>query len=77
MQRQPRKADEPILDRSTLAWLTIVGLVMGITTLGVIAWAKDNRGAEIAHTIGLTACSIINIYYALALRSDVRSVFSP
>jgi Ca2+-transporting ATPase len=76
MQRKPRKSDEPILDRSTLVWLTIVGLVMGITTLGVIAWAKDNHGAEIAHTMGLTVFAIANIYYALTVKNEVRSVFS-
>jgi len=76
MQRKPRKSDEPILDRSAFVWLTIVGLVMGITTLAVIAWAKDNHTAEIAHTMGFTAFSMANIYYALTVKNEIRSVFS-
>ena len=77
MQRQPRESDEPILDRSTLAWLTIVGLVMGVTTLGVIAWAKRqphrrNRSHHGSHRI---------LDHQHLLRADpeerVRSVFSP
>jgi Ca2+-transporting ATPase len=76
MQRKPRKSDEPILDRSTLVWITIVGLVMGVTTLAVIAWAKDNHGAAIARTMGFTVFSIMNIYFALTVRDEVRTVFS-
>jgi P-type Ca2+ transporter type 2C len=76
MQRKPRKADEPILDRSAFVWLTIVGLVMGITTLAVIAWAKDNHGDAIARTMGFTTFAIANIYYSLTVKSEVRSVFS-
>ncbi len=76
MQRKPRRSDEPILDRPALIWLAFVGVVLGATTLGVIAWANGAHGAAIAHTMGLTTFSVANVYYALCAKDDRRSVFS-
>jgi Ca2+-transporting ATPase len=76
MERRPRKSDEPILDRAALIWLAFAGFVIGATTLGVIAWAKDAHGAAIARTMGLTTFSLANVYYAIAARDDLRTMFS-
>jgi Ca2+-transporting ATPase len=76
MARKPRKSDEPILDRDALIWLSLAGFVIGATTLGVIAWASDNRTEAIAHTMGLTTFSLANVYYALSVKDERRSVFS-
>ena len=40
MDRKPRPPDQPILPRALMFWLVIVGLIVGIGTLGVISWAE-------------------------------------
>jgi Ca2+-transporting ATPase len=42
----------------------------------VIAWANDHRGEAIAHTMGMTTFAIANVYWALTVKDDRRSVFS-
>ena len=46
MERKPRQPDEPILPRSMLMWLGLIGLVLGGTTLGVAAWGVMAVGAD-------------------------------
>jgi Ca2+-transporting ATPase len=76
MKQRPRPSTEPILDRAALMWLSFAGLILGATTLGVIAWANDHRGEAIAHTMGMTTFAIANVYWALTVKDDRRSVFS-
>jgi Ca2+-transporting ATPase len=76
MERKPRKTDEPILDRPSLLWLSFFGFVIGVTTLLVIDWGNENHGAAIAHTMGLTAFSLANVYYAICCKDDRNTVFS-
>jgi Ca2+-transporting ATPase len=76
MERKPRKSNEPILDRQALIWLSFAGFVIGVTTLGVIDWGNDNHGAAVAHTMGLATFSLANVYYALTVKNELRSVFS-
>ena len=47
MQRKPRASDEEILPRPLLVWVAIAGLVMGGTTLGLIAWPMTRTGARL------------------------------
>ncbi|HTJ32776.1 MAG TPA: cation-transporting P-type ATPase [Dactylosporangium sp.] len=76
MQRPPRRSDEALLPGRTLGWLAIVGVVLGATTLVVIAAAEARYGAEVARTMGLTTFSLLNLFLALTVRSETRSVFS-
>jgi Ca2+-transporting ATPase len=76
MQRPPRGADEPLLPNRTLAWLAVLGLVMGVVTLTVIAWAGQVYGTDVARTMGLTTFSILSLVLSFTIRSDVRSVFT-
>nr|BFE66697.1 cation-transporting P-type ATPase [Dactylosporangium thailandense] len=76
MHRPPRRADEPLLSTRTLLWLAVVGLVLGATTLAVIAGADRAYGTGVARTMGLTSFSILNLALSFTVRSDVRSVFS-
>jgi len=76
MQRKPRASDEEILPRPLLIWVAIAGLVMGGTTLGLIAWADDAYGSATARTMGLTAFAIGNVLFSLATRDEQSSVFS-
>ena len=76
MQRKPRASDEEMLPRPLLLWVATAGLVMGGTTLGLIAWADDAYGSATAQTMGLTAFAIGNVLYSLTTRDEQRSVFS-
>ncbi|HVN10977.1 MAG TPA: cation-translocating P-type ATPase C-terminal domain-containing protein, partial [Kineosporiaceae bacterium] len=76
MQRKPRPVDQPILSRDQYVWLSIVGLVVGVGTLGVIAWAEHTSTLEVARTMGLTTFSLFCLLRSLTVKDEVRSVFS-
>jgi Ca2+-transporting ATPase len=76
MQRKPRASGEEMLPRPLLIWVAIAGLVMGGTTLGLIAWAEDAYGSAAARTMGLTAFALGNVLFSLTTRDEQRSVFS-
>jgi Ca2+-transporting ATPase len=76
MSRRPRPADEPLLSTRTLLGLSVIGLVMGATTLTVIWWAAHTHGLGVGRTMGLTTFSILNLVLSFSVRSDLRSVFS-
>jgi Ca2+-transporting ATPase len=77
MKRKPRDANEPILPRPLLIWVCIAGLVMGGSTLAVIAWADNHYGSSsIARTMGMTTFAIGNVFLAFTTRDERRSVFS-
>jgi P-type Ca2+ transporter type 2C len=76
MLRKPRPAKEQILPRPLLLWVVIAGLVLGGTTLGVIAWADHAYNGAVARTMGLTTFAIGNVLFSLATRDEQRSVFS-
>ena len=76
MERKPRPIDEPIIDRSLFVWLALVSVTLGAITLGVIWWADDAHGAEVARTMGLATFSFANVVLALTARDRYRSVFS-
>jgi Ca2+-transporting ATPase len=76
MKRRPRRSDEPLLTGRAMGWLGLIGLIMGLVTLGVIGWADRKYGVDVARTMGLTAFSIANLAFSLTVRSDLGSVFS-
>ena len=76
MRRRPRRADAPLLPGRTLLGLTVLGLVMGASTLAVIWWADRHHGAGVARTMGLTTFSLLNLVLSFSVRSDLRSVFT-
>jgi Ca2+-transporting ATPase len=76
MEQKPRGENEPILDRSTIWWLAIVGLVHGVVVLAVLQWASDHRTVEMARTMGFTTFALMNLFYSFTCRDDLRSVFS-
>jgi Ca2+-transporting ATPase len=75
MERKPRKPEQPILTRADTIWFVVAGLVMAIATLAVIAGYED-KGDELARTMGLTTFSIANLMFSFTARDAVRSVFS-
>ena len=76
MERKPRPPGEAILPRGLMIWLVIVGLIMGVGTLGVISWAEQARNTEIAHTMGLVTFSLFNLFFSIPVRDERRTIFS-
>ena len=76
MERKPRKAEQPILDRAMWIWLGVVGLLMGAATLAVIWGVNDRHGVGVARTMGLATFSFANVFLALATKSDRKTLFS-
>jgi Ca2+-transporting ATPase len=76
MKRKPRPEGEPILPRDLLVWLVVAGLVLGGSTLGVIAWADDAHGTAVARTMGMTTFAIANVFFSFAVKDELRSVFT-
>ncbi len=76
MKRKPRKPDEPILDSRSSRWFIVAGLVMGATTLAVIAGAEHEEGAELARTMGVTTFAIANLVFSFTARDELRSILS-
>ena len=76
MKRKPRDPEVPILPRSKLLWLALVGAVMGAVTIGVLAWADSHYDRQIARTMGMTSFAIANLFYSFCERDERTSVFS-
>jgi Ca2+-transporting ATPase len=76
MDRKPRQPDQPILPRALMLWLIIVGLIMGIGTLGVISWAEQAHTRPIAHTMGVVTFSLYALFFSIATKDERRTVFS-
>jgi Ca2+-transporting ATPase len=76
MQRTPRPVDERIVSRNQYAWLAFVGLVVGVGTLSVIAWAEHTYTLEIARTMGVTTFSLFCLLRSFTVKDELRSVFS-
>jgi Ca2+-transporting ATPase len=76
MKRKPRPESEPILSGGLIAWLTVAGLVLGGTTLGVIWWADDAYDTAIARTMGMTTFAIANVYFSFTVKDRLTSFFS-
>jgi Ca2+-transporting ATPase len=76
MARTPRDPDAKILPRAKLYWLAFVGLTMGATTLGVLAWADHAYDTSTARTMGMTSFAIANLVYSFCERDELLSVFN-
>jgi Ca2+-transporting ATPase len=76
MARRPRPVAEPILTRALLIWLSVAGIVIGGTTLGVIAWADDAHDTAVARTMGMTTFAIANVVFSYCVKDQLRSIFT-
>jgi Ca2+-transporting ATPase len=76
MSRRPRAADERVLPRPLLAWLAIVGFIMGVITLATINWAEGTSGLDTARTLGLTTFMLSHVVFAVATKDEGRSAFT-
>ena len=76
MKRKPRDPEQAILPTALMIWLGFIGLVMGATTIGVIAWADNHYDTAIARTMGMTSFAAANLFYSFCERDQLQSVFS-
>ena len=76
MDRQPRQPGEPILTRGLMAWLVVVGVVIGVGTLGVISWGEQARTTLVAHTMGVVTFSLFNLFFSIAVKDEQETAFS-
>jgi Ca2+-transporting ATPase len=76
MQRKPRDASAPIVDRGLAIRLGSLALVMAGIALAVVAWGEDRYDLPVATTMGLTTLSLMHIVAALEVREPTQTVFS-
>jgi P-type Ca2+ transporter type 2C len=76
MARKPRPENEPILPRALLGYLAFAGIVLGGSTLGLIAWAAHVHDTAVARTMGMTSFAIANVFFSFTVKDPLRSVFT-
>src|SRR3954454_9965988 len=76
MDRRPRNPERQILPTDLMLWLGFIGLVMGATTIGVLAWADNHYDTTTARTMGMTSFALANLLYSFCERDQLQSVFS-
>jgi Ca2+-transporting ATPase len=76
MERAPRAAKEPILPRSRVAYVVVIGVWAAIATLSLIAVDEGATNADHARTMGLTAFSIFCMVFGLEAADERASLFS-
>jgi P-type Ca2+ transporter type 2C len=75
MQRKPRDASAPIVDRPNAIRLGLLALVMAAIALGVVAWGEERYDLAVATTMGLTTLSLMHIVAALEVREPTQTIF--
>jgi Ca2+-transporting ATPase len=75
MQDAPRDQKLPILPRRLLTWVIVGGVIMGASTLAVIAWADNQFGEAVGRTMGITVFSLANVWFALETADEDHSLF--
>jgi Ca2+-transporting ATPase len=76
MQRAPRDASAPIVNRGLGLRLALASIVMAALAIGIVAWGEDRYGTAVATTMGLTTLSLMHIVGALEARELTGSIFS-
>ncbi len=77
MERKPRPSNEALLGRRLLYWLVVAGGVMGLSTLGVLAWASNAYQDDVvARTMGMITFSVSNVAFSFVTKDERNSVFS-
>jgi Ca2+-transporting ATPase len=76
MQRKPRDASAPIVDRTLAIRLGLMALVMAAIALAIVAWGEERYDLAVATTMGLTTLSLMHIVAALEVREPTQTIFS-
>jgi Ca2+-transporting ATPase len=76
MQRVPRDATAPIVDRALGIRLGVASVAMAALALGVAAWGEHRYDLVVATTMGLTTLSLMHVVAALESREPRETIFS-
>ena len=76
MNAPPRDTREAILSGRRLSRVLLAGAVMTTGTLGVLAWQETIGSREHALAVGFTTFVLFQVFNALNVRSEERSVIS-
>lgn len=78
MDRKPRPFNQPIIVRSMMVRLLVVGLFMAAATLVLVQLGKTNYGSlEVGQSTAVVGLGLMNITVALNLRYPTESAFGP
>jgi P-type Ca2+ transporter type 2C len=75
MQRPPRDANAPVVDRGLAIRAGVASVAMAGLGLAVVAWGENRYDLVVATTMGLTALSLMHIVAALEAREPGRTIF--
>jgi P-type Ca2+ transporter type 2C len=75
MQRQPRDAGAPIVNRPLAIRLGVASLVMAALALAVVAWGDHRYSLIVATTMGLTTLSLMHVIAAMEAREPTGTIF--
>jgi len=75
MQRPPRGARQPILERHVIIRVVVVGLAMAAATLAIFMTALQRESLEYAQTLAFVTLVVAQWVNALNVRSEFTSVF--
>jgi Ca2+-transporting ATPase len=76
MSRPPRRPDETIFADGMAAHIVWVGLLMGIGTAAVFAWALQGGDLPRAHTAAFFTLTAFQMFHVLAIRSDRQALWT-
>ena len=76
MQRKPRDASAPIVDRGLGLRLGVASVIMAGLALAVVAWGEERYDLVVATTMGLTTLSLLHVAAALEAREPTGTIFS-
>ena len=78
MDRKPRPFNQPIIVRSMMVRLFVVGLFMAAATLVLVQIGKTTYDSlEVGQTMAVVGLGLMNIFVALNLRFPEDSAFGP
>jgi len=76
MERPPRRADHPILDRRLVVRIVLVGAILLLASFGFFKWELAASGSEArARTVAVNVFVLVEAFYLFNSRSFTRSAF--
>ncbi len=74
MKRSPRNPGQNIFTRGMVIHILVVGLLMGVITLGMQAWSIHNGNTH-WQTMAFTVLCLSQLGHVIAIRSETQSIF--
>ncbi|MCB1692890.1 MAG: HAD-IC family P-type ATPase [Pseudomonadales bacterium] len=75
MEEPPRQVNQPILDAAGLGFILVLGLYVGLSTLGLYHWYLDRDGHGLANTVAFTTLVLMSNIGVMSFRSLHQSIF--